>query len=748
MKKNLALLLLLGILHMPFLAQAQTTYTPNLHLALPPAAPGTWGEQYNNNFSTLDSAITGTFGTAIAFSGDITPAQITADQTDYNPTGLSTANVLRLSSDAARSINSLAGGSDGRTIILYNVGAQEITLKNNSGIGSAANQFLLNADVVLGINQGAIVQYDSASARWRVASSIGTTGGGSAHVIQDEAGTLTARPTLNFTGAGVTCTDNSGSNRTDCTIAGGSTDLAAAYTWTGVHSWRDGNFSLLNTGDTSKILKFDLSGFTPSNTRTWSGPDASTRLLGDSDFSATGLMARTGAGTYAGRQIVSTNANEFTILNPGGVGGNIGIALGSVAAKTTASNTFSTGDQDFGAALSFTFPKAGGAAPSAEGRCAQDTTAHRLKCNFGSGVVTLAVLSEVQLLNANLTALSGLTGAANVSPVFTAPGLMTGVTWTSCPDVGGNHLNVVSISPPVLGCGTSTIGAISGGVAGTIPKYLSGTTVGTSIITEAASVVNVGGGFTVGDVATNRWFPNAAAVTGEKEWTIQNVAGIPLIGTTGGGAITDGHVVKFAVAAGVVSAIDGGVAGTGTWTDSTTNTGSNKTLIDALAGGGAGNVIKSQLVASFDGGGLVADGTNCQDPVKTTINSGPTQYTILCATPNSAVFDAAVIGLKQAVATFKVRLKANDSVSTKTLAGTFKGQCRASGTAPNSTWSATQTVSITLTTADNTYEGLTAAITPNGTCSAGADLYIRYNATGGSNSATTRIVGLSIEQQS
>lgn len=39
--------------------------------------------------------------------------------------------------------------------------------------------------------------------------------------IQDEGTMLPARPRLNFTGAGVSCTDNGGSARTDCVITGG-----------------------------------------------------------------------------------------------------------------------------------------------------------------------------------------------------------------------------------------------------------------------------------------------------------------------------------------------------------------------------------------------------------------------------------------------------------------------------------------------------------------------------------------------
>jgi hypothetical protein len=37
--------------------------------------------------------------------------------------------------------------------------------------------------------------------------------------IQDEGGSLTQRGTINFTGSGVTCSDNSGQSRTDCTIS-------------------------------------------------------------------------------------------------------------------------------------------------------------------------------------------------------------------------------------------------------------------------------------------------------------------------------------------------------------------------------------------------------------------------------------------------------------------------------------------------------------------------------------------------
>lgn len=104
-------------------------------------------------------AVAGTF----ALSGDISPAQITADQNDYNPTGLSTASVLRLNTDASRAITGLQGGADGRIIVIHNVGSNAIVLKDESASSTAANRFALSADVTLAADQSAALQYDATS---------------------------------------------------------------------------------------------------------------------------------------------------------------------------------------------------------------------------------------------------------------------------------------------------------------------------------------------------------------------------------------------------------------------------------------------------------------------------------------------------------------------------------------------------------------------------------------------------------
>jgi hypothetical protein len=108
----------------------------------------------------------------LKLTGDISPAQITSSQNNYDPTGLSGASVVRLTSDAARDITGLAGGSDGRVLVLVNVGSFNITLKDASGSSSAANQFALYADKVIAPDTGVVLQYDSTSTKWRIIDSM------------------------------------------------------------------------------------------------------------------------------------------------------------------------------------------------------------------------------------------------------------------------------------------------------------------------------------------------------------------------------------------------------------------------------------------------------------------------------------------------------------------------------------------------------------------------------------------------
>lgn len=114
------------------------------------------------------TAQTTDFPQDVSFSGFLTPSQITANQNDYSPSGLSTAAVLRLDTDAARTLTGLAGGRAGRVITLLYVGSNTVTLAAQSSSSAAANRFAFPADITLSPNTVLELIYDAVSARWRV----------------------------------------------------------------------------------------------------------------------------------------------------------------------------------------------------------------------------------------------------------------------------------------------------------------------------------------------------------------------------------------------------------------------------------------------------------------------------------------------------------------------------------------------------------------------------------------------------
>lgn len=107
-------------------------------------------------------------GRALRLSGAVTPPLITADQNDYDPAGLATASVLRLGTDAPRTITGLAQGTAGRVLLLINVGPNAITLSNANASSAASNRFSLGSDVGIAANRTAVLWYDATDNRWRL----------------------------------------------------------------------------------------------------------------------------------------------------------------------------------------------------------------------------------------------------------------------------------------------------------------------------------------------------------------------------------------------------------------------------------------------------------------------------------------------------------------------------------------------------------------------------------------------------
>lgn len=71
-----------------------------------------------------------------------------------------------------------------------------------------------------------------AAPAWAQPQMVSTSSAPGYQTVQDEASNLTRRRVINFTGAGVSCVDNSGSARTDCTISGGGGSSFTRYATT------------------------------------------------------------------------------------------------------------------------------------------------------------------------------------------------------------------------------------------------------------------------------------------------------------------------------------------------------------------------------------------------------------------------------------------------------------------------------------------------------------------------------------
>lgn len=95
----------------------------------------------------------------------VTKTQLVANTNDY---AIGTGIFFRLSTDASRDITGIAGGCDGRMIVLRNVGAQNIVLKNNSGSSSSGNKFSFStgADITIAAGGSITLMYDVTSAVW------------------------------------------------------------------------------------------------------------------------------------------------------------------------------------------------------------------------------------------------------------------------------------------------------------------------------------------------------------------------------------------------------------------------------------------------------------------------------------------------------------------------------------------------------------------------------------------------------
>jgi hypothetical protein len=101
----------------------------------------------------------------------VTPAQLTANTDNFQPTDIDIAIVLRLSTDASRNLTGIYNGETDRNrwLLIINVGNFDLVLKHNVTSTSAyrfANPG--GADVTLNTGDSVKVFYDASSTSWRV----------------------------------------------------------------------------------------------------------------------------------------------------------------------------------------------------------------------------------------------------------------------------------------------------------------------------------------------------------------------------------------------------------------------------------------------------------------------------------------------------------------------------------------------------------------------------------------------------
>lgn len=102
------------------------------------------------------------------FLGELQAPSVSANQNNYNPANLYNANFLKLTSSTNINITGLAGGVEGRVLLIKNLGNFLITLIDEDAASTAANRFSTPGNVHLPPGKLVLAVYGGVQQRWDV----------------------------------------------------------------------------------------------------------------------------------------------------------------------------------------------------------------------------------------------------------------------------------------------------------------------------------------------------------------------------------------------------------------------------------------------------------------------------------------------------------------------------------------------------------------------------------------------------
>lgn len=503
----------------------------------------------------------------LLLSGDLTPTALGGDVNDYNPTSLATALTLRIDGGVStKNITGLQGGAAGRVIRIVNVGTtNSLVIPSESASSSAANRFLLPADLTIQFGAAATFEYDSASSRWRpwasngvasalVINSTTISGGTDTRMLYNSAGVLSEKV---VTGSGNAVLATSPS------IGGAS--LTGSTTITSMNgisfSTSAGSTVGITAGKTLLFLKTLTFDGTDSTTITFQGTDtyvgrATTDTLTNKSIAATQLT-----GTIADARNTVSNTTTTSMANLVTVGTLTGGATGAgfTIALTTSTVTGTLADARLSANVpllnvsntftgttnTFTLATTTGTTTTAGIAVTINSLTSGTGIDISSTSTTAA--ANHKLVNISLTGANGTSGITTTGALFS--NTKTGTTSTNIAATftasGATTNTAINITAGDVAAGSANI-TTSGGISATGTAASTGQIVATTFrISGNTMLSNVSSGNQFGDNSTKMALASGSAVIaiGASTYTTacaalkRNGAGIDVCfgdGTSGG----------------------------------------------------------------------------------------------------------------------------------------------------------------------------------------------------------------------